>query len=190
MKQAGRALQLTIPAACFALAAVPLQAQWGEESAPDHAWRRGAFTDAQLKESSGVAVSRAYPGILWTVNDSGNGPWIFATDTTGRAVARIPLDARNRDWEAIALGPCPRGSCLYVGDIGDNGEGRKEIGIYRLVEPDPADSSLRRVEHLRVSYPDGAHDAEALAVDLKGGVWLITKGRKDGVRVYRVPAAA
>lgn len=190
MKQAGQVLQLMIPAACFALAAAPLQAQWGDAAAPEHAWRRGTFADAELKESSGVAVSRAHPGILWTVNDSGNGPWIFATDTTGRAVARIPLDARNRDWEAIAIGSCPPGSCLFVGDIGDNAERREEVGVYRLAEPDPADSSLRRVEHLRVSYPDGPHDAEALVVDPRGDFWLITKGRKNGVRVYRVPAAA
>ena len=34
----------------------------------------------RLIESSGVAVSRAYPDVLWSHNDSGDGPYVYATD--------------------------------------------------------------------------------------------------------------
>lgn len=190
MRNAVPAFWLMTSVMLAGLAPATLHAQWSDSSRPQHAWLRGRFADALLKESSGVAVSGEHQGILWTINDSGNGPWLFATDTGGRAIARIPLDARNIDWEAVAVGPCPPGSCVYVGDIGDGAHGRREIGIYRLAEPDPAEPTLQQTEHLRATYPDGPHNAEAMLVDDGGNVWIITKGERGGPRVYRLPASA
>lgn len=166
----------------------PLSAQWpsGPAVPPAHAWLRGTFADPKLTESSAVVVSRKHPGVLWTLNDSGNAPDLFATDTTGRALGRVPVDARNVDWEALAPGPCPSGACLYIGDIGDNAERRKTVTLYQLPEPDPAEQALRRSRALIFRYPDGAHDAEALIVTPDTAAWIITKGRSGGVRVYRL----
>ena len=86
--------------------------------------RTGTFAHPLLDESSGVAASRRQPGVLWTMNDSGNDAWIFATDTMGRDHGALAVaDARNRDWEAIALGPCGTQECLYIADTGDNATG-------------------------------------------------------------------
>ena len=62
-----------------------------------------------LRESSGLAVSRRQPGVLWSHNDSGDGPNLYAIDLSGRLLATIPVaNAAARDWEDIASGPCPR----------------------------------------------------------------------------------
>ncbi len=88
--------------------------------------RTGTLRDRDLRESSGVAVSHRDPGVLWSINDSGNPATLFATDTLGRPLAAIAVTgAENVDWEAIAAGPCgTAGTCLYIADTGDNRERR------------------------------------------------------------------
>ncbi len=156
------------------------------------------FANRELTESSGVAVSRAQPGILWTINDSGNDPVLFATDSLGRDRGMFPVaGARNEDWEAIRLAPCGSRACLYIGDIGDNNASRHDIVIYRVREPTVARAGSRAVKlngtpratALRVRYPDGPHDAESLLVSPAGDLLLLTKGGK-AIRLYRVPASA
>src|SRR2546425_2345850 len=68
-----------------------------------------ALASPRLIESSGVAVSHAHPGVLWSHNDSGDGPYLYATDLTGADRGRVLVSgAENEDWEDMALGPCPR----------------------------------------------------------------------------------
>src|SRR5262245_12947688 len=71
----------------------------------------GHFVRGDLLESSGVVASSTQPGVLFTINDSGNEPLLFATDSTGadRGVWRV-TGATNDDWEAIADGPCENAS--------------------------------------------------------------------------------
>jgi hypothetical protein len=155
--------------------------------------RTGIFQNPRLAESSGVTASRRQPGVLWTLNDSGNKPWIFATDTLGRDLASFTVTgAQNSDWEAIALGPCGRRQCLYIADAGDNTESRREVRIYRVPEPTlPAGSAATPpAEVLELRYPDGPRDVEAAFVGGDGTVFLISKGRNRGARVYRVPERA
>jgi len=145
------------------------------------------FAHPDLVESSGVAVSRRHPGILWTHNDSGNDPLLFATDTLGRDLGTIVVSgAENRDWEDLGIGPCGSTVCLYVGDTGDNREVRASVTLYRVQEPDLGAASTQPAEKLELRYPDGAHDAEAMYVDAQGDAYLITKGRSRGVLLFRV----
>jgi len=154
-----------------------------------------AFANRDLTESSGVAASHAQPGILWTINDSGNDPVLFATDTLGRDRGTFRVTgARNEDWEAIGIAPCGTRSCLFIGDIGDNDARRRDIVIYRVAEPTlprigTVRSATARAVGLRVRYPDGPHDAESLFITRNGDVLLLTKG-PPGIRLYRVPASA
>jgi hypothetical protein len=168
------------------------QSIWKMES-PVQPRRTGVFRNPRLAESSGVAASRRQPGVLWTLNDSGNEPWIFATDTLGRDLGTFRVtDADNNDWEAIALGPCGRRECLYIADTGDNGESRGEVRIYRVPEPAlPAGSrAIPPAETLELRYPDGPRDVEAAFVGGDGTVFLISKGREGMARAYRVPPRA
>jgi hypothetical protein len=131
---------------------------------------------------------------LWTHNDSGDEPLLYATDLSGAALGAFRIvGARAVDWEDVALGPCPGEprSCLYIADTGDNFESRPSVDLYIVPEPTSlpsrADSlgtlTARRV---RVHYADGPHDVEALAVSLDGEVLLISKGRTGSIGLYRL----
>ncbi len=157
----------------------------------------GRFAAPDLRESSGVAVSRRHPGLLWTHNDSANEPFLFATDLSGAhlgtyRVRGVPL----RDWEDLAAGPCPdlKGACLYIGDTGDNRERRVTVAIYVLPEPDPPPRDRSPVQlparPLIVTLPGGPQDVEALAIRPNGELLLVTKGRSSPVYVYRISREA
>ncbi len=144
-----------------------------------------------------MAVSRAFPGILWTHNDSDDRPVLYAIDTTGALIATFEVTgARAVDWEDIALGPCPARwldrTCLVIGDIGDNLERRTTVTLYALPEPNPRvrSSGSRTTEPvlaLRVSYSDGPRDAEALALLPDAKTVILTKGRSGPIVRYEIP---
>ncbi len=153
------------------------------------ATKLGVLKDPAIKESSGLVASRSTPGFFWTHNDSGDGPFIYAFDNRGdrKGVWRV-TGASARDWEDMAAGPGPQRnqSYLYIGDIGDNRRQRSEIVVYRVPEPTitAAGTSLtkikpgltERAEAIRLRYPDGKHDAEALMVHpVTGTLYIITK---------------
>jgi len=156
----------------------------------------GTFASPRVVESSGVAVSRAHPGVLWTHNDSGDGPYLYATDLQGRDLGFLLVPgAEAIDWEDMALGPCPTraGSCVYLADTGDNLERRPSVTVYAVPEPDPPTGpgdTLRTTGApavLQLRYPDGAHDVEAIYVAPRGGdLYLVSKGRSGSIGVYRV----
>jgi hypothetical protein len=141
-----------------------------------------------VSDASGLAVSRRVPGRLWTHNDSGE-PVLFALDARGSVVGRLQVSgARVEDWEALAVGPCGDQSCIYIADIGDNEAGRNRITVYRLPEPQDASGSAKVGDVYSATYPDGAHDAEALFVTPDGRVHIVTKGETGPIALYRFPA--
>jgi glucose/arabinose dehydrogenase len=142
----------------------------------------------ELPEGSGLAASRRTPGRFWSHNDSGE-PVLFALDGSGRVTGRLSISGANvEDWEAVAVGPCSSGSCIYVADIGDNDGVRKRITVYRIVEPADANGSATVADTLHATYPDGSHDAEALLVTPDGHLLIVTKGDTGLVSLYRFPS--
>jgi hypothetical protein len=141
---------------------------------------------AELPEASGVAVSRRSPGRLWSHNDSDEAV-LVALDTRGAVTGRVRLSGvKVEDWEAVAVGSCPAGSCIYIGDIGDNQAERKRITIHRVSEPSTEDAVVVK-ETFHGTYPDGAHDAETLLVAPDGGLFIVTKDETGVVGLYRFP---
>jgi hypothetical protein len=123
--------------------------------------------------------------MLWSLNDSGD-PFVFALTATGTVKGRVRVTgAQVWDWEDIAVGLCPKGTCLYIADIGDNDRTRRSVTIYRTPEPAPGDTQTENVEVLRATYPDGPHDAEALVVLPGGELFIVTKGNADPAALYR-----
>jgi hypothetical protein len=145
--------------------------------------------DGSVNESSGLVASRTLPGAYWTHNDSGDGPFIYAFNTRGESLAVFRVTGANaRDWEDIAAGPGPQRnrSYLYIGDIGDNSAKRSEIVVYRIPEPDLKTANrtssksrplaTENADAIRLTYPDGKHDAEALLVHPStGNLYIVTK---------------
>ncbi|MGF1465898.1 MAG: hypothetical protein ACFCGT_07170 [Sandaracinaceae bacterium] len=144
----------------------------------------GGVENPFIREASGLAASRAHPGVLWTHQDSGSAAVLHAMARDGRHLGNYRLaGVEPFDWEDVALGPGRRGrDALYVGDIGDNSAVRDRITIHRVPEPDvdlaqeSVDIDVPAFETFTLRYPDGPHDAEALVVDpRRGDLFVITK---------------
>ncbi len=162
--------------------------EWGPPKAV------GSLGDPELIELSGLAMSRVHEHVLWAHNDSGDKPRFFGMKDDGSALGRYNLvGAKARDWEDIAVGPCSEGSCIFLGDIGDNRLERNDYVVYAVREPDdPWTGEHPIVEFKRYpfQYPKKErHNAETLLVQpLTGVVYVITKEFKGTPSVvYRFP---
>lgn len=142
----------------------------------------------RLHETSGVALGRRHPDLFWTHNDSGGDPVVYGVRSGQGVIAELRLrGAPVVDWEDLATGPCPwdqAAPCIYVGDIGDNLYIRSSVVVMVFEEPGPRELALPtsadrrdRVSRLdvawsavRLTYPDGARNAEGLAVTEDGDV--------------------
>lgn len=154
----------------------------------DSAVSLGDLGAAGPSEASGLARSRARPGVFYTHDDSGD-PVLFALDADGLIGEHRVTGADIVDWEDIASGPCPDGGdCLYIGDIGDNDSSRAWVTIYVVGEPARGEDAVVQASW-RVQWPDGAVDAETLLVHpLTGEVSLVSKDPSGVSLVGRVPA--
>ncbi|MGW7429110.1 WD40 repeat domain-containing protein [Streptomyces sp. NPDC054861] len=143
--------------------------------------------DARIAESSGLAASRAHPGIYWTHNDQ-DAPLIYGIDSrTGETVATLTMKGVGtpRDMEAVSVGP---DGDIYVGDIGDNLDGSWDhVWIYRFPEPKVLEDQTVRARQYDVTYADGARNAEALMVHPKTGRVYIASKHEDGGGLYAGP---
>ena len=152
----------------------------------------GEVATEAASELSGLAVSHAQRGVLWTHNDSGDSPRVFAVTSRGRLRAELAVaGAEARDWEDIAVGPGPSGGpALYLADIGDNATERSDVVVYRVKEPRIAGggggaTATSPARALVLRYPDGAHDAEALLVSpTTGALFIVTKAYSGKAGVY------
>lgn len=143
-------------------------------------------TPSGLDEASGLVASREHPGVFWTHEDSGRPAVIIAIDSAGRRLGRVRVTgARNQDWEDIALGPCPTGECLYLADTGDNRLRREEVVVYRIPEPAPGDTVSATAERFPLRFPGGPRDVEALYILPDGALYLVSKGRRHPIELFR-----
>ncbi|HEV7932727.1 MAG TPA: hypothetical protein VGP70_10490 [Actinomadura sp.] len=150
-----------------------------------------AFTisDRRISESSGLAASRRHPGIVYTHNDSGGSPLIFAVGPDGRTKATFTLgNAGARDWEGIALGRDETGPALFVGDIGDNlGGAWPYVTVYRVPEPTEIRDQTLHATAFRLKYEDGPRNAESVLVDPRTNRLYIAS-KQVGGGLYEAPA--
>ena len=158
----------------------------------------GRVASTDIKESSGIAASKCQDNVLWTHNDSGDGPFVFAMDKTGKDLGKWQVSsAENVDWEDIATFKDAAGKCfIYVGDTGNSSkEPRAEHRIYRFAEPTvagAAPSSIKKeplvteaAQVLAFAYPDERQDSETLLVHPSTGeIYVVTKDRKRPANVY------
>ncbi len=157
---------------------------------------RGLLAWNPITEASGLVASRQNDHVLWTHNDAGGGPTLFALGDDGRHLGVFHISGANaRDWEDIAIGPGPDSgrSYLYIGDIGDNKAENNLKFIYRIAEPvvdinqAPLDSTLGGVETITFRYPAQNRDAETLLIDpLNKDLYVVSK-REPNVLLFRAP---
>ncbi|MQA93266.1 MAG: hypothetical protein GEV11_01005 [Streptosporangiales bacterium] len=145
--------------------------------------------DPEITESSGLAVSRIHPGIVYTHNDSLGAPRVFAVGRDGETKATYTIaGAEARDWEGIALGKDGDGNpALFIGDIGDNLEGAwPTVYVYRVPEPRELRDQTLRATRYRFKYADGPRNAEALLINPRTNrLYVVSKEFAGGL--YAAP---
>jgi hypothetical protein len=131
--------------------------------------------DPRLAELSGLVADG---GVLWAMADGGRRVQLHRLEPGSCGVR----DTRTADIDPVDPEDLARGpdGTLWVGDIGDNGLRRDTVAVIEL----PADGPARL--H-RLTYPDGAHDAEALLVDAAGRPIVVVKDAGPA-GVYRTDA--
>lgn len=148
-----------------------------------------------LNELSGLVASRSQLGVLFAHNDSGDTARFFAISALTGSVQQefLVQNASNRDWEDLALGPCSTGTCLFLGDIGDNARVRTDYALYVVPEPLVTSGAMMMnvpSQKLPYEYPMAEkHNAEALLVDPHSGRPYIVTKEPNGQPsfVYRFP---
>jgi hypothetical protein len=150
-----------------------------------------------IDESSGLAVSRRDPGILWTQNDSRGTPSLFAVEPNGTLRGEVRVTgASNSDWEDLASFELDGRSWLLIPDVGDNASRRNDCALYIIAEPDPAELSPTRETtvplawKIPVRYVDGPRDCEAVAVDARAGLVYLLAKRTTPHGLYTLPLRA
>lgn len=153
-----------------------------------------ALLPTEVSETSGLFF---HNGRLWTHNDSGGKPILYALDTTTfEVVQRITLaQVKNKDWEEV----CTDGESVFVGDFGNNKGSRKNLRIFTFpLSALPADGdTIIQVDSILFRFADQTnfekrkhehdYDCEAMfATD--SCLYLLSKGWATGTtRLYRLP---
>ncbi len=179
-----------------------------------------AHVDAKpIREMSGIVKSPGRANVFWVHNDSGDDARIFAINAEGKSIlptyskfsfyGEVPeegkqqwegfpvLNATNVDWEDIAVDE----RYLYIADMGNNGNARRDLAIYLVSEIDPTASTRSAViQRLPIVYPDQHEfpakkrhfDSESLFT-ANGKLYVITKHRTSffenaeaGAKLYRL----
>jgi hypothetical protein len=151
--------------------------------------------DTELHEPSGLAASRVNPDVAYVHSESDVEGMVAVDTDNARVVGRYDVAIPDQwDWEDIATGPCPTGSCIFAGDIGrSNGKPNppSTFAVYRVPEPDLAagkTSGTLTGDWFRFRYPDAPHNAEALMVHpVSGRIYVITKEESGVSGVYAFP---
>lgn len=147
----------------------------------------------EVKETSGLFF---HNGRLWTHNDSGGKPILYALDTTTfEVVQRITLDkVKNKDWEDV----CTDGENVFVGDFGNNKGNRKDLRIYMfpLADISQGGDAVLTVDSITFRFADQTDfskrkvhdfDCESFFASDKN-LYLFSKGWETGTtRLYRLP---
>lgn len=122
--------------------------------------------DERLTELSGlVATSNGYV-VINDGSDEKSRRQIFFLDRSCLVTRAVPYPSRPRDTEDLARAP---DGTIWVADIGDNNRNRDTVALWKL-----APGARAPVLH-RLTYPDGAHDAEAFLLAGDGTPIVVTK---------------
>lgn len=151
----------------------------------------------KIKESSAVEVTEK-SDLIWTVEDSGNAPQLFALDIKGELVHTVTImDAQNNDWEDLTS---DKQGNLYIGDFGNNKNERKDLSIYKISASDLNKKEASVAEKISFFFPEQTlfppkkserfYDVESFFL-FEGHFYLFTKNRSskfDGTTLlYQVP---
>ena len=166
---------------------VALCTEWGE------AREVGQLDPAIIPEASGIEVSSVFPDRLYHVDDSSTR--IYVTDSQGNLLQSVSIEGTGgTDIEDLALGPCGETTCLFIADIGDNSRRRDSIEVIVVEEVEEFSQQVLPRHRIRLRYPEGPIDAEALGVSTNGDIFVISRRlfpeeSQTHAELFRLPGA-
>ena len=154
---------------------------------------------SSLEEISGMATYN--DSTVWALEDNGNKDEIYQINFKGEILKSLQIkNGDNDDWEDMAM---DQAGNLYIADIGNNANARKNLVIYKLPNPTIEPGDKIDAEQIEFNYPDQKefppkedrllYDAEAL-FHHENSLYIITKNRskpfKGEAHIYSVPDTA
>ena len=165
---------------------------WSEMIVLPAEQKRNSIENKKISESSGLACSTRDKHLLWTHNDSGHMPIIYAMDSTGRDLGAFHLeDIESRDWEDMDAFKYQGKHYLLIADTGDNFRMLWDYRISIIKEPKIGKknrSAISPAWSFTFKYEDGSsYDVEAVAVDVsREKIVLLTK-RTPHALMFELP---
>ena len=151
---------------------------------------------SSLKENSGLVTYG--DSTVWTVEDNGNKDEIYQVDFYGEIKNTLEVkNGKNDDWEDLAKDVSGN---LYIANIGNNDNSRKNLVIYKLPNPNNEPGDKIDAEQIEFYYPDQKefppkknrlfYDAEAL-FHHGNSLYIVTKNRSKPfngeAHIYSIP---
>lgn len=154
--------------------------------------KKARLADGALIEASGMAASRTSKGCYWAINDSGCAPQLFLMKANGKALGKVTVEnAKNIDWEDLASFTHQGKPYLLIADTGDNAQNRPFCLLHIIREPTERDARKGRNAKpewsIRIRYPGGPRDCEAVAVDTTQDKIILVSKRTTPPEVYELP---
>jgi hypothetical protein len=145
--------------------------------------RQTGTLPAELSESSGLALGQG--NSFWTHNDSGNEPILYQIDSTGKMLRQVRVRVPNIDWEDLAQDD---NGNIYIADLGNNGNTRQNLGIYRISAASLAAGDTVSVDTINLRYAEQSSfppRSSQLHFDVEALLWagdslhIFTKNRTN-----------
>ena len=150
----------------------------------------------RLDENSGLATYG--DSTVWVIEDGGNKDEIYQINLNGDILKSLKVkNGDNQDWEDLTT---DKAGNLYIGDIGNNANKRKDLVIYKLPNPTIEPGDKIDAEKIKLHYPDQKdfppkkeglfYDSEAI-FHHDGKIFIVTKNRSKAftgeAHIYSVP---
>jgi len=142
-----------------------------------------AMLSPVVEEISGIAQSPQIKPNLWAQEDSGTPNQLYLINPSGVVLKKVHLKGIvNRDWEDMTV----VNGRIYIAETGDNAQSYASYAFYMFNEPSSNTDTVKLIDTLRFTYPDGSHDSEAFIVDPQSkDIFVITK-RDTKSKIYRL----
>ncbi|SIP93003.1 hypothetical protein [Maribacter ulvicola] len=149
-----------------------------------------------LNENSGIASYG--DSTVWFIEDSGNKDEIYQVNLKGDILKSLEVkNGKNHDWEDLATDVSGN---LYIADIGNNDNDRKNLMILKLPNPTIEPGDKIDAEKIELYYPDQKkfppkkdaffYDSEAI-FHHGNKIYIVTKNRSKSftgeAHIYSVP---
>ncbi|MDO6471057.1 hypothetical protein [Maribacter sp. 1_MG-2023] len=149
-----------------------------------------------LSENSGLAIYG--DSTVWVVEDGGNKDEIYQVNLNGEILKSLEVkNGKNHDWEDLTKDTSGN---LYIADIGNNANDRKNLVILKLPNPTIEPGDKIDAEKIELHYPDQKdfppkkdalfYDSEAI-FHHGNKLYIVTKNRSKSftgeAHIYSIP---